>query len=156
MVIAGQAGVGKTRLARAAADAASRSGWSVQRVAGTTTGRQVTLGAFVRWADAADGAPTTLARKVLAGLTADKGGRPLLLFVDDAQLLDDLSAMIVHQLVLQNSASVIATMRTGEPAPDAVTALWKDDRCPTTNPPTYSSPCSMVASVQIAHTGCGH
>ena len=41
-------------------------------------------------------------------------------------LLDDLSALIVHQLALQDAASVIATVRTGEPAPDAVTALWKD------------------------------
>ena len=40
MVIAGQAGVGKTRLARVAADAAARAGWSVHRIAGTTTGRE--------------------------------------------------------------------------------------------------------------------
>lgn len=126
IVIAGQAGVGKTRLARAATDAASASGWSVQRLAGTTTGRLVTLGAFARWADATDGSSLTLARKVLAALTATAGDAPLLLFVDDAHLLDDLSAMIVHQLMLQDAATVVATIRTGEPAPDAVTALWKD------------------------------
>lgn len=32
----------------------------------------------------------------------------------------------MHQLVLQDVASVITTVRTGEPTPDAVTALWKD------------------------------
>jgi DNA-binding NarL/FixJ family response regulator len=126
MVIAGQAGVGKTRLARAAADAAAQSGWSVHRIAGTATGRQVTLGAFARWADATDSSPLTLARKILAELTATTGDAPLLLFVDDAHLLDDMSAMTVHQLVLQNRASVVVTIRTGEPAPGAVTALWKD------------------------------
>jgi DNA-binding CsgD family transcriptional regulator len=126
MVIAGEAGVGKTRLAQSAADAASSAGWSVHRVAGTTTGRPVTLGAFARWADATDSSPLSLARKVFAGLAADADGAPLLLFVDDAHLLDDLSALIVHQLVLQNAGSVLATMRTGETAPDAVTALWKD------------------------------
>jgi ribosomal protein L44E len=47
----GPAGVGKTRLARAVADAAVRAGWTVRRVAGTATGRAVTLGAFARWAD---------------------------------------------------------------------------------------------------------
>jgi DNA-binding CsgD family transcriptional regulator len=46
--------------------------------------------------------------------------------VDDAQLLDDLSALVVHQLALQDAASVIATVRTGEPSCDAVIALWKD------------------------------
>jgi DNA-binding CsgD family transcriptional regulator len=126
IVIAGQAGVGKTRLARAAADAAAEAGWSVRRIAGTATGRPVTLGAFARWADAADSSPQMMAGKVFAGLTAGLGDARLLLFVDDAHLLDDLSAMIVHQLVLQETSSVIATIRTGETATDAVTALWKD------------------------------
>ena len=126
IVIAGLAGVGKTRLARAAADVAARTGWSVRRIAGTATGRSVTLGAFARWADDTDSAPVALARKVFAGLTVGGEGAPLLLLVDDAHLLDDLSAMILHQLVLQDVTNVIATIRTGEPVPDAVTALWKD------------------------------
>ena len=126
MVVAGAAGVGKTRLARAAADAAARMGWSVRRVAGTATGRAVALGAFARWAGETDTSSVALARRVFAGLTAGAPGAPLLLLVDDAHLLDDLSALIVHQLLLQDAASVIATIRTGEPAPDAVTALWKD------------------------------
>lgn len=126
MVIAGPAGVGKTRLARTAGDIAAQSGWAVQRIAGTAAGRPLTLGAFARWADATDGSPLMLARKVLSGLTAETHGARLLILVDDAHLLDDLSALIVHQLVLQEAASVIATVRTGELTSDAVTALWKD------------------------------
>jgi DNA-binding NarL/FixJ family response regulator len=98
----------------------------VHRIAGTATGKQVTLGAFARWADDTDSSPLALAHKVFAGLTSDSDGVPLLVFVDDAHMLDDLSALVVHQMLLQNVASVIATVRTGEPAPDAVTALWKD------------------------------
>ncbi|RDH78087.1 LuxR family transcriptional regulator [Mycolicibacterium moriokaense] len=126
MVVAGQAGVGKTRLARAAADAAARAGWSVRRVAGTSTGRSVTLGAFAPWADDTESSPVMLARKVFTGLTAGTDGAPLLLLVDDAHHLDDLSAVILHQLVLQRVAVVVATIRTGEPVADAVRALWKD------------------------------
>src|SRR5690242_3513001 len=126
MVVAGPAGVGKTRLARAAADEAARAGWSVQRIAGTATGKTVTLGAFARWADESDSSPLALARRVFAGLSADNDGAPMLVLVDDAHLLDDMSALVVHQLLLQRVASVIATIRTGETAPDAVTALWKD------------------------------
>ncbi|WP_418002887.1 LuxR C-terminal-related transcriptional regulator [Mycobacterium sp. PDNC021] len=126
IVIAGPAGVGKTRLARAAAESAAQSGWAVHRIAGTVTGRGVTLGAFARWVDDTDVSSLTLARKVFAGLTAGADSRRLLLFVDDAHLLDDLSALIVHQLVVQEAAAVVATIRTGEPEPDAVTALWKD------------------------------
>ena len=126
VVVAGQAGVGKTRLARAAAERAARSGWTVHHVAGTATGRQVTLGAFARWADPTDTSPLSLARKLFGKLTAANSGAPLLIMVDDAHLLDDLSALVVHQLVLQDIARVIATIRAGETAPDAVTALWKD------------------------------
>ncbi|HEX2285583.1 MAG TPA: helix-turn-helix transcriptional regulator, partial [Mycobacterium sp.] len=45
---------------------------------------------------------------------------------DDAHLLDDLSAFTVHQLVTRRLATVILTIRSGEPAPDAITAIWKD------------------------------
>jgi len=53
-------------------------------------------------------------------------GRRLLLVVDDAQFLDDGSAALVHQLVQTGTCSVLASLRTPGPAPDPVTALWKD------------------------------
>jgi DNA-binding CsgD family transcriptional regulator len=126
MVLAGLAGVGKTRLSRAAADSAAEAGWAVRNVAGTMAGRHVTLGAFARWADDTDTSQLRLVRNVLLELTADTGRAPLLVVVDNAHLLDDLSALVVHQLVLQDMASVIVTIRTGETTPDPVTALWKD------------------------------
>jgi predicted ATPase len=48
------------------------------------------------------------------------------LVVDDAQWLDEASAVVLHQLVAQRDATLLATLRTGEPAPEPVTALWKD------------------------------
>ena len=59
-------------------------------------------------------------------VTARAGGRTLVVFVDDAHLLDDGSATLVHQLALTRAATVLLTARTGEPAPDPVAALWKD------------------------------
>ena len=47
-------------------------------------------------------------------------------FVDDAHLLDDLSALVIHHLVESRAATVMVTVRTGEPAPAAITALWRD------------------------------
>jgi hypothetical protein len=37
---------------------------------------------------------------------------PLRLFVDDAHLLDDGSATLVHQLVKERTCSVVVTIRT--------------------------------------------
>ena len=53
-------------------------------------------------------------------------GRPLLVFVDDAHLLDNGSAILVHQLALTQAATVLATVRAGEVLPDPVLSLWKD------------------------------
>ena len=50
----------------------------------------------------------------------------LVVVVDDAQLLDPLSSTLVHQLAASDSARLIVTIRSGEPVPDAVTALLKE------------------------------
>lgn len=47
-------------------------------------------------------------------------------FVDDAHLLDDSSAALTHLLATGDNICVLATLRSGEPAPDPVVALWKD------------------------------
>lgn len=126
VAIAGKAGVGKSRLAREAALTADAAGWTVRNVAATAAGRSAPLSAFAQWSDNSDGAPLALARKVIDALTADTEPGRLLMFVDDAHLLDALSALVVHQLAVQHAATIIATIRSGEPAPDAVTTLWKD------------------------------
>jgi DNA-binding CsgD family transcriptional regulator len=52
--------------------------------------------------------------------------RPVVVAVDDAHLLDDASATLVHRLALDGVARVVLTARTGESTPDPITALWKD------------------------------
>ncbi len=64
------------------------------------------------------------ARDAIVGLGK---GRPLALLVDDAHLLDDASATLVHQLASTRSAFVVLTVRSESPAPDPVVALWKDE-----------------------------
>jgi DNA-binding CsgD family transcriptional regulator len=126
VALAGRAGVGKSRLTREAAAIAGESGWSLRYIAATASGSTVPLGAFAHWIDEFAGAPSELVRQVMDALTRDTAPDPVLLVVDDAHALDELSALVVHQLVVQQRASALLTIRTGHPAPDAVTALWKD------------------------------
>jgi DNA-binding CsgD family transcriptional regulator len=126
VVIAGSAGVGKTRLAREAMSLAAERGWTVRWVAGTVAAQSIPLGACAQWADRLEGDPLRLVGSVIAKVTSSPNGAPVLVVVDDARLLDNLSAFVLHQLVLRRAATVIVTIRTGAPAPDAVTALWKD------------------------------
>jgi DNA-binding CsgD family transcriptional regulator len=126
IAVAGRAGVGKSRLTREAAAIAEASGWSLRYIAATASGSTVPMGAFAHWIDEFDGAPSELVRRVTDALIRDTAPGRVLLVVDDAHVLDELSALVVHQLVVQHRASALLTIRTGRPAPDAVTALWKD------------------------------
>lgn len=126
VALAGKAGVGKSRLAREAMAAAAGAGWTVRSIAATATSCPIPLGAFSQWTEEGETAPFALARKVVENLTDGVPPDRLLVFVDDAHLLDDLSALVLHQLVHARAAAVVVTIRSGEVAPAAVTALWKD------------------------------
>ena len=127
VVLAGAAGVGKTRLAREALAAWHRRGVATRWVAATASARELPLGAFAAIAGDLGRAPADLLRQAIDALArAAKDRNGLVIGVDDAHHLDDVSSSLLHQLVQRNTAAVILTLRTGHPAPDAVTALWKD------------------------------
>jgi DNA-binding CsgD family transcriptional regulator len=129
VVLAGAAGVGKTRLAREALAQVEAAGRDVEWVAATRAAASIPFGAISHLLPAGerigDDRLNTLRRA--AALLAERGrGRPLVLAIDDAHLLDDASAALVHLLALRGLAVVLATVRAGAPAPDSVVALWKD------------------------------
>ncbi|MGH9061612.1 MAG: helix-turn-helix transcriptional regulator, partial [Acidimicrobiales bacterium] len=130
MVLAGPAGVGKTRLAREALSAAGQRGAVTRWAVATASARALPLGAFAATLGLVGPDPARLVRQASEALVAGAGRAGVVVGVDDAHLLDDLSAVVVHQLVLRRAASVVLTLRTGEVAPDAVTALWKDGHLP--------------------------
>jgi DNA-binding CsgD family transcriptional regulator len=132
IVVMGASGVGKTRLATELLHVAEGAGDAPVRVTATEAGRAIPLGpfAYLLPGDAVK-APTLLhlLRLARAAIAVREDGRRTALLVDDAHLLDSASAMLVQQLVAAREATVVATVRTGEPVPDAVVALWKDHGC---------------------------
>lgn len=130
VVLIGAAGVGKTRLAQEALTVAAQRGALVRWVAGTASARMMPLGAFSATLNLADLDPVRAVPEAVEVLLADARPAGVVIVVDDAHLLDERSAVLVHQLVLRKAASVLLTSRAGEPVPDAVTALWKDGHLP--------------------------
>lgn len=119
--MSGAAGVGKSRVVREALKGAEPR-WIV----GTSAARALPLGAFAAWAGNPDGDRLQLVRGVIDAITSTPTGAPALLGIDDAQLLDDLSAFVLHQVVQRGAARVILTVRDGDPVPDSVREIWKD------------------------------
>lgn len=120
-VLTGDAGVGKTTLARHATAAV---GGNIRWVAGTESARSIPLGVFAHMVGvytAHD--PVTFMSAAREALLADGHA---IIGVDDAHLLDQLSATLLLQLAIDKAAHIVATVRSGVQVPDAVTSLWKD------------------------------
>jgi DNA-binding CsgD family transcriptional regulator len=121
IVLVGDAGVGKTTLARLVTQSLTAR---VQWVAGTESARSIPLGVFAHLVGAAT-SRDPVAFLAAARETILSEGHSVI-GVDDAHLLDQLSATLLHQLALDGSVRIVATVRSGETVPDAITSLWKD------------------------------
>lgn len=130
LILAGMAGVGKTRLAREGLGMAQRRGQRTAWAVATASGTTIPFGALAHLLPPLQAAHQPsglqLLQQAMATLGRSGSGRPLVLGIDDAHLLDDTSATLIHQIALTGAASLVVTLRTGEPAPDAITSLWKD------------------------------
>ena len=128
VLLAGAAGVGKTRLAAEGLAAAAARGFATLRVAATPATAGLPFGAFAAvLPELVAGQDRGQTLRQIAHAIAERGeGRPVALLVDDAHLLDEASAALTHQLATAEKAFVLATVRSRQVLPDPVLALWKD------------------------------
>jgi DNA-binding CsgD family transcriptional regulator len=129
LIVSGEAGVGKTRLLRETLEVAQALGCADFWATATRAAASIPFGALSQLLpEPADEPESVLGLLRRAGifLTERAEGKPVVLAVDDAHLLDDASATLVHQFTITGRARVLLSVRSGEPTPDAVTALWKD------------------------------
>ncbi|MFJ8079420.1 LuxR C-terminal-related transcriptional regulator [Streptomyces sp. NPDC096205] len=115
IVVTGPAGCGKTRLVEEAVRGADRA-----RVAGTPGTRETPFAAFAHLLP--ESVTLHRALHLLSGVR--------LLVVDDAHLLDDASAALVHQLALHARTRLVVVATDGVPAPGAVRRLWTGELLP--------------------------
>ncbi|MFE2218767.1 LuxR C-terminal-related transcriptional regulator [Streptomyces canus] len=115
IVVTGPAGRGKTRLVTEAV-----RGTDCARVAGTPETRGLPFAAFAHLV------PETASLHRAVQLLSDVR----LLLVDDAHLLDDASAALVHQLAVHGRTRLLVVATDGARAPGAISRLWTGELLP--------------------------
>ncbi|MGH3616371.1 MAG: AAA family ATPase [Pseudonocardia sp.] len=128
VIVFGAPGVGRTRLAREALARARDAGRETRWATGTVAASAVPLGAMAHLVPPTDAAqnPFTLLQRAMSAIDAAGHGHPLVVGIDDAHLLDELSVMLVQHLAISSSVSFVLTMRPGLPVANQLAALWKD------------------------------
>ena len=130
VVVAGAAGVGKTRLAEEFAARASVGGTVlIGRATASSAAAAVPLGALAHLLppgiDMSD--PVRAFAQAAEAIRRQGRGRAAGVLVDDLHLLDAVSAMLLRQLLDAGVVRLIATLRADMPRVEAISALISGD-----------------------------
>ncbi|MFE5940892.1 hypothetical protein ACFQ69_36945, partial [Streptomyces sp. NPDC056470] len=125
-LFAGGSGSGKTRLLQECGVLARQFAMRTLTVQPSPALQRLPLQALAgAMASAGMPLPDTFANAT-AALAREHRRRPLLVCVDDAHLLDTLSAAVLAQLARENSCRLAVAVTDGQPAPEQVVGYWKE------------------------------
>src|SRR5262245_6397062 len=120
VVLAGAGGVGKTRLARAILGVAEARGYATAWATATRAAASIPYGALAELLPEREGGaegPLVFFQRAARALRERRDGRSLALAIDDAQLLDGVSAALAQGLSAAGGSFVAVRDRSGEVGP---------------------------------------
>ncbi|MEZ5140178.1 MAG: AAA family ATPase [Acidimicrobiales bacterium] len=127
LFLLGDAGSGKTRLARELIERRRAAGWTTATARATEATRPVPLGALAHLVPIGESATPHAVIDGLRRALAAEGAAPALLHVDDAHQLDPSSATALVGLAESGAVRLVLTARLGTSLPDALGALRAAD-----------------------------
>lgn len=127
VVLAGEAGVGKSRLADEVVAALAETGVETAVVRLNASMAALPLGALASVVPV-PGVDHGHRAEMLVAVAERLAEHPdRLVVIDDAHLADPASAAVLHLAASRERLRLLLTVRSGEPVDDAIAALWKDD-----------------------------
>ena len=127
LVVGGVAGIGKSRLLREGVAVLDGDRVAVLAANATAATANLPFGGLAQVLPVDQPAgltPAGLLRWAADTLRQQHRHRSIVLAVDDVHLLDPISAALVSYLVQSGHGTLLATVRSGETAPDPIRALW--------------------------------
>ena len=130
VLVAGQAGVGKTRLLREVVSTTSDQ--HVEWITASESVRPLPFGALAQLLpnDLNHVDQVDLLNSLGRHLHRRAEGRPIVLAVDDVHLLDGPSAGFIDYVAIRGIATVLLTLRSGSSVPDALHRLCRGGEIP--------------------------
>ncbi|MGI9606506.1 MAG: AAA family ATPase, partial [Acidimicrobiales bacterium] len=125
VVLEGRAGIGKSRLLSRLRNTLHDSDHDVVEITGVQAAAEIPLAPLLGLVDLNEHGDLT--RLILNEFVRRAVDRPVALLIDDAHLLDQPSAAVVHRLASIGATLVVVARRTGEYCAPALEALWKDE-----------------------------
>lgn len=124
VLLSGAHGVGKTRLASELLKVLRRRRWQTLRLDASEGLTAIPLGVFTSVLGSQVTAERASLARVVEALRVRAEDRPLVLVVDDAHLLDEVSASVVQSSARPSELAVVLTVRTGGNLPRGAERLW--------------------------------
>jgi DNA-binding NarL/FixJ family response regulator len=124
-VLSGATGTGKSTILHTACERARGQGFEVVLLHANRAMSTIPLFVFSAITEGdEEGDTKERFMAIKSALRSRSDHRPLLIAVDDAHELDDASAVLISQLARDLTAFVIASVRSSEPTPEPIAALW--------------------------------
>lgn len=130
VILAGAAGVGKSRLASEILGLSQSRGFATSWAIGSRAAALIPFGALAHLLP--EDFPSALGRgnvlrTAVRAMVGESDTGLFVLGVDDAHLLDDQSVALLRHVALTRRAFLVLTVRSGEPVPEGLVGLWKDE-----------------------------